>query len=103
MTRPAMRVSGATIGAPDPGELGRFYSALLGWPSEISKNWAQIRSPEDTGLSRLDFEIEPDHVRPTWPSEPGRQQIMTTCPPRWHGPNSRGRSSRNINRRATYG
>ncbi len=77
MTRPSMRISGATIGAPDPGELARFYSELLGWPSRVEKDWAQIRSPQGDGLSRLDFEIEPDYVPPVWPSEPGRQQIMT--------------------------
>ncbi|MBM2620268.1 VOC family protein [Actinoplanes sp. LDG1-06] len=72
-----MRISGATIGAPDPGALAQFYSDLLGWPSEIEKNWAQVRSPGGDGLSTLNFEIEPDYVRPTWPSRPGEQQIMT--------------------------
>ena len=77
MTRPTMRISGATIGAPSPGELAKFYSDLLGWPSEIEKNWAQVRSPGGDGLSTLNFEVEHDYVRPTWPSKPGQQQIMT--------------------------
>lgn len=79
MTRPTMRISGATLAAPDPGELAEFYSGMLGWPSEIEKNWAQVRSPDAgaDGLSTLNFEIEPNYTRPVWPTLAGRQQIMT--------------------------
>jgi hypothetical protein len=76
MTRPKLRVTSVTIGAPDPGELARFYRELLGWTGEIGKNWAQLRSPVADGLSTLNFEVESDYVRPTWPSVAGQQQIM---------------------------
>jgi hypothetical protein len=79
VTRPNLRITGVTIGAPDPGELAEFYARLLGWTdSEREKNWAQVNGPEVAGaVSTLNFEVEPDYVRPTWPSVAGRQQIMT--------------------------
>ncbi|SRR6266542_1627597 len=76
MERPKLRVTSVTLGAPDPGELARFYGTLLGWTGETERNWAQRRSPDDGGLSTLNFEVEPDYVRPTWPSVAGEQQIM---------------------------
>jgi hypothetical protein len=73
-----MRITGATIGAPNPPELASFYRKLLGWEGQILPEWAQLRSPDGgAGLLTLNFEIEPDYVRPTWPSVAGEPQIMT--------------------------
>jgi catechol 2,3-dioxygenase-like lactoylglutathione lyase family enzyme len=86
MKQPPMRVSAVSIGAPDPRALAAFYGRLLGWPvvneegprpgAPPEDGWAQLRPPSaDAGVT-LNFEYEPDHVRPVWPSETGHQQIM---------------------------
>ncbi len=76
MDRPKLRITSVTIGAPDPGELARFYGELLGWPGEFEENWAQLQGPTNGGLSTLNFEVEKAYIRPTWPSAAGEQQIM---------------------------
>lgn len=78
---PRLTVTSVTIGAPDPRALAAFYARLLGVevgdtdpprPGEPERaGWAQVRA----GVT-LNFEWEPDYVEPTWPSEPGQQQVM---------------------------
>jgi catechol 2,3-dioxygenase-like lactoylglutathione lyase family enzyme len=86
MTKPWMRVTSVTIGAPDPRALAEFYSRLLEWPVTATDparpgqppedGWAQLRpQPSDAGPT-LNFEFEPDFVAPTWPSERSEQQIQ---------------------------
>jgi catechol 2,3-dioxygenase-like lactoylglutathione lyase family enzyme len=89
MTGQAMWVSSVTIAAPDPGELADFYARLLGWtvaakdgpppdgaPPEIG--WAQLRAPAGLqGLTTINVELERNYVVPVWPTERGKQQIMT--------------------------
>jgi catechol 2,3-dioxygenase-like lactoylglutathione lyase family enzyme len=89
MTTQPMRVSSVTVSAPDPGLLADFYARLLGWtvtaqdgpppggaPPEIG--WAQLRAPEGLqGLMTMNIELERDYTPPTWPSEAGKQLIMT--------------------------
>lgn len=86
MTRPSLQVAAVTIAAPDPRELAAFYARLLGWQVATSEGprpgmpttdgWAQMRPPAGTAAPTLNFEFEADYQPPTWPSEPGKQQLM---------------------------
>lgn len=64
------------LGTPDPPALADFYRALLGW-EEVHRGpeWVRLRAPEQErpGLS---FQLEADHVPPTWPQRPGTQQMQ---------------------------
>lgn len=85
MARPRMQVTSVTIGTPDPKLLARFYERLLGWSVSQEEDakpgdppqagWVQLRSPDERGLMRLNFEYEREYVPPVWPSEPGKQHI----------------------------
>jgi catechol 2,3-dioxygenase-like lactoylglutathione lyase family enzyme len=88
MRHPRMRLSAATIGAPNPRALAAFYARLLGWTvvnedgprpgAPAEDGWAQLRAPAGaTGLTTLNVEFEAEYVRPVWPSVAGEQQIMT--------------------------
>ena len=69
------RVSGVVLGAPDAGELATFYEHLLGWKRTWDQpGWVMLAHPGDGPA--LSFQTEPDHVPPTWPSQPGEQQMQ---------------------------
>ena len=73
-----MRLTAATLDAPNARELADFYLRLLpGWRvrhGEDGPDWVHIRPPDGgTGLS---FQTEPRYVPPVWPSAPDRQQMM---------------------------
>ena len=71
--RPTMTLTSTVLGTPDPRGLARFYAALLDWPiGTDDPEWATLR-PGGPGLS---FQLEPDHVPPTWPQGPGDQQMQ---------------------------
>jgi catechol 2,3-dioxygenase-like lactoylglutathione lyase family enzyme len=73
--QPAFQLTAAVLGAPDPRELARFYSRLLGWPvGRDEPDWATVRPPN--GGAGLSFQLEEDHVRPSWPAGPGDQQMQ---------------------------
>ncbi len=79
-----MRITGPVLDAADPLALAAFYQRLLGWtmveregprpgyPPE--DGWAKLRSP--SGDMKIEFQFEQHYVPPTWPPEPGRQQMM---------------------------
>ena len=71
-----MRLTAAVLGTLDPPGLARFYQRLLGWPiRDDEPGWATLRpAGGGTGLS---FQLEPDHVPPVWPPQPGTQQMQT--------------------------
>jgi catechol 2,3-dioxygenase-like lactoylglutathione lyase family enzyme len=72
---PAVRLTAAVLGTPDPRGLARFYQRLLGWPiRDDEPGWATLR-PADGGTG-LSFQLEADHVPPVWPPEPGTQQMQ---------------------------
>ncbi|MEU9393020.1 VOC family protein [Streptomyces sp. NPDC048324] len=73
--RPRYTLSAAVLDCPDAHELAAFYRRLFGWAvRESEPDWVMIAPPEGgTGLS---FQTEPQFVRPTWPAEPGAQQMM---------------------------
>jgi catechol 2,3-dioxygenase-like lactoylglutathione lyase family enzyme len=69
------RLTAPVLGTPDPQGLARFYQRLLGWPlRDDDPEWATLR-PAD-GSTGLSFQLEPDHVPPVWPPEPGTQQMQ---------------------------
>jgi catechol 2,3-dioxygenase-like lactoylglutathione lyase family enzyme len=69
------RLTAPVLGTPDPQGLARFYQRLLGWPlRDDEPDWATLR-PAD-GSTGLSFQLEPDHVPPVWPPEPGTQQMQ---------------------------
>ena len=71
--RPRATLTSTVLGCPDPRALGRFYAQLLGWPiGTDDPEWVTLR-PGGPGLS---FQLEPDHVPPAWPQEPGDQQMQ---------------------------
>jgi catechol 2,3-dioxygenase-like lactoylglutathione lyase family enzyme len=76
VSRPStLTLSGVVLGAPDARQLGAFYQRLLGWPVEQDEEgWLKLASPD--GGSGLSFQTESEHVRPTWPSGPGDQQMQ---------------------------
>ena len=69
------RVTGVVLGAPDADELATFYERFLGWKRKWDQpGWVMLAHPGDGPA--LSFQTEPDHVPPTWPSQPGEQQMQ---------------------------
>jgi catechol 2,3-dioxygenase-like lactoylglutathione lyase family enzyme len=73
-----VRLTAATLDAPNARELAAFYLRLLPgwrvWRGEDWQDWVHIRPPDGgTGLS---FQTEPAYRPPVWPSTPDRQQMM---------------------------
>lgn len=70
------KLTGLVLGTPAPPVLADFYRVLLGW-REVSRGaeWARIR-PEDSEGPGLSFQLEEDHVPPTWPARPGEQHMQ---------------------------
>lgn len=75
MDAPRFLMVSTVLGSPDPRGLALFYRDLLGWElRQEEPEWVVIKPPEGgTGLS---FQLEEDHVRPTWPAGPGDQQMQ---------------------------
>jgi catechol 2,3-dioxygenase-like lactoylglutathione lyase family enzyme len=73
--RPRLRISAATLSAPDPRALGAFYGRLLGWTAvDDEPDWVRLAPPDGgTGLS---FHVDPGYEAPVWPTAAGRQQMM---------------------------
>jgi catechol 2,3-dioxygenase-like lactoylglutathione lyase family enzyme len=73
--RPSMTLSAAVLDSEDAPELADFYQRLLGWQiGAAESHWVTLRPPDGgTGLS---FAGESTYVRPTWPTDPARQQMM---------------------------
>lgn len=71
---PGFTMVATVIGTPDPPGLARFYSALLGWEIKYEEpDWVMLKAPEGAGLS---FQLEENHVPPTWPADIDDQQMM---------------------------
>lgn len=74
--RTTKRWFGVVLDAPDARELARFYERLLGWQIfNSSEEWADLAPSKDAGYN-LAFATEPRYVRPVWPTEDGRPQMM---------------------------
>ena len=75
MSEPTYRLTSTVLDTPDPRGLAGFYQALLGWPMRDDEDeWVTLR-PAD-GSAGLSFQLEPEHVPPTWPAGPGDQQMQ---------------------------
>lgn len=67
---------GVVLDAPDARELAHFYQRLLGWRIfNEADDWVDLAPSEDAGYN-LAFTTEPRYVRPVWPTEDGKQQMM---------------------------
>jgi catechol-2,3-dioxygenase len=66
---------GVVLDAPDVEELARFYTGLRGW-SVWRREPGNIVLDLGEGVAYLAIQHNPDYVRPAWPAEPGRQQMM---------------------------
>jgi predicted enzyme related to lactoylglutathione lyase len=70
-----MTYTGVVLDAPDARALADFYRRLLDWTTERDgPAWVVLRPKE--GEARLSFQTEPAYEPPTWPAEPGTQQMM---------------------------
>lgn len=68
-------LTGTNLSAPDAAMLADFYRRLLGWTVESAEpGWVVLRP--HAGGSTLNFQTEPEYVRPVWPAQPGRPQMM---------------------------
>jgi catechol 2,3-dioxygenase-like lactoylglutathione lyase family enzyme len=70
------RLIATVLGTPNPPALADFYRELLGWV-ETSREpfWVRLRHPDHRDLG-LSFQYEADHLPPTWPQQPGDQQMQ---------------------------
>jgi hypothetical protein len=66
---------GVVLDAPDVQVLATFWSSLLGWPISSQDDTGAAMAPEDNGVAYLSIQLERQYVRPTWPAEPGKQQM----------------------------
>jgi catechol 2,3-dioxygenase-like lactoylglutathione lyase family enzyme len=84
MERPAMRISGPVLDAPDVAELTRFYELLLGWPVEeivgprpgypSGDGWSVLRPPDRS--TKIEIQFEKHFIPPVWPGAPGEQGMQ---------------------------
>ena len=75
MSAPRMSLSGIVLDSPDAQQLSAFYRRLLGWETQKDEpGWVKLGSPD--GGPGLSFQTEPAYQRPSWPSDPARQQMM---------------------------
>ena len=67
---------GVQLDAPDGPQLARFYARLLGWQIfNENESGAAVAPSVDAGYN-LAFETEEHYVRPVWPTEQGKPQMM---------------------------
>jgi catechol 2,3-dioxygenase-like lactoylglutathione lyase family enzyme len=73
--QPRMTLSTVVLDAPHAAALADFYRRLLGWEVERAEaDWVKLSAPD--GGTALSFQTESAYVRPTWPADPGDQQMM---------------------------
>lgn len=70
---PIATFSLAALDCPDPRALAEFYQRITG--GEIremtaSADWIRLDTPEGSDLG---FQLDPDHVPPSWPDGPPQQ------------------------------
>lgn len=66
---------GVVLDAPDVAVLARFYAELRGWTiHHLDDNDASLDVGE--GVAYLSIQRNQDYVRPSWPAQPGKQQMM---------------------------
>jgi catechol 2,3-dioxygenase-like lactoylglutathione lyase family enzyme len=71
----AISLRAVVLGAPDPRTLAAFYRELLGFETaDEDPSWVRLVPPG--GGTCLSFQLEADFIPPSWPEEPGKQQMM---------------------------
>jgi predicted enzyme related to lactoylglutathione lyase len=76
MTPPSLTLTATVLDAPDARDLAGFYQRLLGWQiRDEEQDWVTLRAPG--GGAGLSFQTEKVYARPTWPTGPDDQQMMT--------------------------
>ncbi len=61
------------LDTPEPKRLAEFYAALLDWKIEDqSDDWIPLRGRGGHGLA---FQLAPDYVAPSWPTNEVPQQV----------------------------
>lgn len=73
-TDPVGRLGATSIDCPDPAELADFYGALLGMRRLVESPDGGVIAITD-GAQILAMMRVADHVPPTWPEPPHRQQM----------------------------
>ena len=74
--QPRMTLTATVLDAPDANELADFYIRLLGWKARSDEpGWVALSAPG--GGAGLSFQTEDRYARPTWPTGPDDQQMMT--------------------------
>ena len=72
-SRPGIRLGNVVLDTDDPPRLAEFYTALLGWQVEETKDdWITIGG--DSG-AKIDFQLALNHKPPTWPDNTVPQQL----------------------------
>ena len=66
------RFPSVVIDCPDPAALAEFYGALLGWPVDLSDDWAEIRAEYGQLIA---FQQVEGYVAPRWPTQEVPQQM----------------------------
>jgi hypothetical protein len=67
---------GTILGTPDPVGLGHFYQGLLGGELDPGDETFVTLLVRPTDTTSLAFQLEPDHVRPVWPTPGAGDQQM---------------------------
>ena len=66
---------GIVLDTDDVAALTHFYSELRHWPIwKLEEEGAALDLGE--GVAYLSIQLNPDYVRPRWPAQEGRQQMM---------------------------
>ena len=74
MSAPEFRLSNTVLGRTDPPGLAEFYRELLGWvATRTGAEWVVIKPGGGSGPL---LPARGGHEPPTWPTEPGNQQMQ---------------------------
>jgi catechol 2,3-dioxygenase-like lactoylglutathione lyase family enzyme len=73
-TEPVGRLAATSIDCPDPAQLADFYGALLGMRRVVQSPDGGVIAITDGAQTLALMRVE-DHVPPTWPGPPQRQQM----------------------------
>ena len=86
--RPAMRLSGPCVEAPDVPALVRFYERFLGWEVEElvgprddrppGWGWGRLRPADKAPGQKIEVQWQEHYPRPVWPGERGEPTMQ------WH-------------------
>ena len=101
MERPAIRLSGPCVEAPDVPALVRFYERFLGWEVEELVGprhdrsprwgWGRLRPADKAPGQKMKVQWPEHYQQPVWPGEPAQPTIDYAVAPRLVGREPRGR------------